>query len=155
MIWKERQEIIPGALVVLWNLFSCKAHSFVDSDRIASDNLCVFSPSIIDLFGLTCGFHISKYGIKLVESILAVLELASFSRWGYSDTGRNMDESDTGFNFIYILTAISATVKSFKADILILANLWCFWDDADIYIPVFSFMVRTEWTLADPLYGAF
>ena len=65
-----------------------------------------------------------------------------------------MDKSHTGFYLINILTTIATTMKSFEAYILVFAYLRYFWNYADIYIPIFSLVVRTKWAFADPLDGS-
>lgn len=128
-----------------------KQDPFIHPHRIASDNLGVFPPGIIGLLGVICSFHFCKNEVELIKGILTILELASFGCGSDSDSSWNMDKSYTGFYLINILTTIATTVEPFKADIVVFADLRNLWNDADIYVPVLSFVMRTKWTLADPL----
>ena len=97
----------------------------------------MFSPGIVDLFCLTSSFHISQYGIQLGKCIFPVLKLASFSSGGHCDTGWNMSKPYTGFNFVYILTTVAATMEAFEPDVVVFAYIRYFRNDADINVPVF------------------
>ncbi len=66
-----------------------------------------------------------------------------------------MRETYTGLDFIDILPAVSAGMESLESDILILTYLINLRDDAHINEPVFSFVLRSERTLAYPLNGSF
>ena len=66
-----------------------------------------------------------------------------------------MNESYTWIYLVDILPAFATTEETFESNFLVGADVFYFWYDADIYEPVFSLVVWSEWALADPLDAAF
>ena len=66
----------------------------------------MFTPGIICLLGMVFCFLCCKDSIKFIKRILSVKLLSPLCCGSHCDTGRYVNETDTGFNFIYILTAI-------------------------------------------------
>lgn len=76
----------------------------------------------IGLLFLGRGRLFFQNGIELVKGIFTVHKLTSFRSRGYCDSCRNMNQTHPCLNFVYILTAISSGMKSFKAYFSFLAN---------------------------------
>ena len=66
-----------------------------------------------------------------------------------------MSKPYTGFNFVYILTTVAATMEAFEPDVVVFAYIRYFRNDAAINVPVFRLWGGTEGTFADPLLGPF
>ena len=118
----------------------------------ASDNLCMTFPYIVDSLGFSLSIDERDGCFQLRHRSLLVHILTAFLGTDCTQAGGNINGSYTGFYFVYILATVTAAVKGFEGDLILIECLnFCDLTQAKIEEPVFSLVSGAVGALPDPL----